>query len=312
MDKRRSKSKIVVILGPTATGKSALAVSLAQKFNGEVISADSRQVYRGLDIGTGKIKKKEMHGIPHHLLDVASPKKQYSAMDYKIAGKKVLDNIISREKIPIIGGGTGFYIDTLVRGSVFPDVGPNEKLRKELSEKSPNELFTMLEKLDPKRAKTVDRKNPRRLIRAIEVAKALGTVPTLERKSSRFNALLIGLTVPKEELREKINKRIRERFSQGMIAEAQKLNRKGLSWRRMEELGLEYRFLAQHLQGKISKDETIKHLETEIWHYAKRQITWFKRDKQIIWFHPSESKKILLTVKKFLIEKPASRKARRA
>src|SRR5579864_8715932 len=182
-------SKILVILGPTATGKSDLAVGLALKFNGEIISADSRQVYKGLDIGTGKITKKEMKGVSHYLLDVASPKKTFTVSKFKELADRKIEDILKRNKLPIICGGTGFYIQSIVDNIVLPDVDRDEKLRKRLVDKSKNELLLLLKKLDPERAKTVDYNNPPRLIRAIEIATALGKVPHLGTEFPKFEIL---------------------------------------------------------------------------------------------------------------------------
>ncbi|NQV88665.1 MAG: tRNA (adenosine(37)-N6)-dimethylallyltransferase MiaA [Parcubacteria group bacterium] len=276
------KPKILVILGPTASGKSDLAVKLAKKFNGEIISADSRQVYKGLDIGTGKITKKEMLGIPHHLLDVANPKKRFTVVEFKRLADKAITDILKRGKLPIICGGTGFYIQAVVDNVVLPDVPPNDKLRVKLEKKTTDELVNILKKLDKKRLSTIDENNRRRLIRAIEIASALGKVPPIK-KHSDFDALQIGTKIDDKELRERIHTRLIKRVKQGMITEAKNLHQNRLSWKRMEELGLEYRYLALYLQNKMSKDEMIQKLETEIWHYSRRQMTWFKKDKRIKW-----------------------------
>ena len=286
--------KLIVILGPTASGKSDIAVALAKKFSGEIISADSRQVYKGLNVGTGKITKKEMGGVKHHLLDVAFPKKRFSASDFKILSTEAIVKIVSKNKIPIICGGTGFYIDALLGDKQIPEVPPNEKLRKQLEKKSVGELLEILKKLDPERAENIDAKNPRRLIRAIEICKIIGKVPLFNPKKQNFSGqanlkyevLKIGIKMEEKELKSRINKRLEKRIEQGMIIEAKKLHNKGLSWKRMWELGLEYGALADFLEKKINKKEMIERLQKEIWHYAKRQITWFKRDKSIIWLPP--------------------------
>jgi tRNA dimethylallyltransferase len=274
---------LIIIVGPTASGKSDLAVKLAKKFDGEIISADSRQVYRGMDIGTGKITNDEMKGIPHYLLDVADPKNKYNVVDYVKDAKAALTEISARNKIPIIVGGTGFYIEALVDGVVLPEVPPNENLREDLSNKSAAELFSMIEKLDPARASTLDPHNSRRLIRAIEIVTTLGNVPAIKKDPLPYTPIFIGLNVSPEVLRKKIHVRLMKRLSNGMIDEVKRLHAEGLSWQRMEELGLEYRYLAYYLQNKISKVEMIEKLSTEIWRYAKRQLTWFKRDKRIHW-----------------------------
>lgn len=282
--KTEKRSKILVILGPTATGKSDFAVKMAEKLNGEIISADSRQVYKGLDIGTGKITKKEMRGIPHYLLDVANPKRKFSVSDYKKKAEKAIKEILKKNKLPIIVGGTGFYIQALVDNIVLPEVPPNPNLRKELSKKPAEELFKILKKLDPKRAGNIDPKNPHRLIRAIEISKKLGYVPiSYKLKAKSYNPTFIGLDLPDKKLKEKIKKRLEQRIKIGMIDESKKLHKNGLSYKRMRELGLEYRFLADFLERKISKDEMKRLLETAIWQYTKRQRTWFKRDKRIKW-----------------------------
>lgn len=297
---KNDKQKVIAVLGKTATGKSGLSIELAKKINGEVISADSRQVYKGLNLGTGKVTGKEMMGIKHHLLDVINPKNQFSVSQYKTITDKTIGEIISRGKVPILCGGTGLYLDAVINNVLLPEVPPNEILRKKLDNKSANELYSILKKLDPKRAETIDAKNPRRLIRAIEIATAFGKVPNLAVRPPSWNVLKIGINLSDNTLKEKIHIRLLERVKKGMITEAKRLHTKGLSWKRMEALGLEYKYLALYLQKKITKQEMLSKLETEIWRYSKRQGTWFKRDKNIKWFKPSEFKKIEKETEKFL------------
>lgn len=305
----KEKPKLIVILGQTATGKSDFAVEVAKKINAEVISADSRQVYKGMDLGTGKITKKEMKGVPHHLLDVVSPaKKIFSVNDFQKLTNKKIKEIIGKNKIPIICGGTGFYIDSVVNGNIFPEVPPNKKLREELSKKTAPQLFTMLEKLDTDRAKSIDANNKVRLIRAIEIAKALGKVPSLSTRSNlgenNFEVLKIGITFPPEIIKERIYRRLIARIKIGMIKEIKDLHEKEkVSWKKLESFGLEYRHVALYLQGKLTKEEMIEKLNSQIWHFAKRQKTWFKRDRDIIWINPSKKTNIasaLKAVDKFL------------
>ena len=300
MKKNLKKPKIIAVLGKTATGKSDLAVLLAQKWGGEVISADSRQIYRGLDLGSGKITKKEMRGIPHHLLDVTSPKKQFSVSEYKNLADKAIGEIISRGKLPIICGGTGLYIDAVLKNIVVPEVPPNKKLRKVLEKKTISQLFTILKKLDSRRAKEIDANNPRRLIRAIEIATALGKVPHLEAKPPSWDVLKIGLDLSDEILKKKVHIRLLSRIKKGMVAEVKNLHKNGVAWKRLESLGLEYKYLALYLQNKITKNEMLLCIEKDTWQYAKRQATWFKRDKEIKWFRPNEKVKISKEVGKFL------------
>lgn len=293
------KPKLIVILGPTATGKSALAVRLAKHIGGEVISADSRQVYRGMDIGTGKITKKEMRGVPHHLLDVASPKQQYSVARFVRDAKKAAVDIHKKKRIPIIVGGTGLYIDALSRGTSLPEVPPNLNLRAQLEKLTTEKLFALLKKKDSRRAHTIDRHNRRRLIRALEIVELLGKVPPAQTRSD-FETLFIGLTLPQEQLRKKIHRRLSARMSRGMVAEVRKLHKNGVSWKKLEEFGLEYRNIAQYLQKKIPKQEMLLRLTKDIKHYAKRQMTWFKRHPDIHWFSLSDFEKIKVLSKKFL------------
>lgn len=298
--KPADKQKLVVVLGPTATGKSDLGVFLAQEFNGEVISADSRQVYRGLDIGSGKITKREMKGVPHHMLDVVSPRTRYTAAQYGKEGLKNINDIIERGKLPIVVGGTGLYIDTLVCGTIFPAVPPNKELRTKLESKTTEELVSLLTKKDPRRAALIDTHNRPRLIRALEIVEALGSVPELPKQAPQFDVLFVGLNLPTNELRSKIHTRLLKRMKGGMVKEIEQLRAQGLSWKRLEELGLEYRYLARHLKGKLSEEEMLAQLEQEIVRYAKRQMTWFKRNQTIQWFEPGEDAKIEKVVRDFL------------
>ncbi len=276
--------KAFVIVGPTASGKSAFAIRLAKKVRGEVISADSRQVYRCMDIGTGKVTKKEMANIPHHIISVADPKRQYSVIQYQRDAREALFDILARGTTPIICGGTGYYIDILVDGTVLPPVPPNSALRKRLEVMSTDELFTLLKKRDPSRAQTIDAKNPRRLIRALEIVEALGKVPVQENTPlPTIHFKWIGIDLPDEKLKERIHQRLLSRMRGGMLAEVKRLHTHGLSWKRLENFGLEYRWLARYLQNKITREEMLTKLEMDIWHYAKRQRTWFKRNKKIKW-----------------------------
>jgi tRNA dimethylallyltransferase len=251
-----------------------------------------------MDLGTGKIKKYEMFGIPHHLLDVINPNARFSVQKYKQLAEKEIEKIIKKQKLPIICGGTGFYIDAVTKNISLPEVPPNYELRKKLEKKSTEALFKILKKLSPARAKNIDKHNKVRLIRAIEIAKALGKVPSIKERPSKYDFTYIGLDLPNEELKKNINIRLFARIKKGMINEVKKLHQNGVSWKRLESFGLEYRQIALYLQNKITRVQMLKTLENEIWHYAKRQRTWFKRNKDIKWFEPKDKNKILKEVKR--------------
>ena len=281
------KPKIIVILGQTATGKSDFAVEVAKKINGEIISADSRQV-----------TKKEMGGIPHFMLDVISPKnKTFSASQFQKMANKKIKEILDKKNIPIVCGGTGYYIDSLINSLPFPEVLPNKKLRRELETKDATELFGILKKIDKNRAKNIDAKNKIRLIRAIEIAQELGQVPKLKKTKKEFETIKIGLAFPDNELKRRIYERLIKRIKKGMIKEVEKLHESGVSWKKLESFGLEYRYVSFYLQKKMTKEEMIEKLFQAIWHFAKRQKTWWKKDKEIIWINPSKKKDITMTKK---------------
>ena len=282
---QKKEGRIIVILGPTASGKSDLSVKLAKRFGGEIISADSRQVYKGLNIGAGKITKKEMRGVPHHLLDVASPKRIFTAAEYQKLGRRALLGTWRRGKLPMLCGGTGFYIDSLLYGYQLPGVKPNAALRKKMEKLSAAALFKKLRMFDPIRAGAIDRHNKRRLVRALEIIAATGeTVPPLPPKISPYLYLKIGIKRSGPELAELIKKRLVGRLRTGLIGEVRGLLKHDISMRRLDELGLEYRFVARYLRKEIkTKDELVETLSAAIRRYAKRQLTWFKRDKEVHW-----------------------------
>lgn len=293
-------NKIIVITGPTATGKSALAVALAKAFDGEIISADSRQAYRGLDIGSAKITVDEMQGIPHHLIDIADPRETFTVSEFKKLADEKISEIISRGKLPIICGGTGMYISAVIDNQEFPEVPPNKSLRAELEQLSVEQLFEKLQQLDPSRAETIDKHNPVRLIRAIEIATALGSVPIFSQEDSPYNLLIIGLRLPKEELAQKIAQRIHDRIP-ALFDEIRNLHAQGVSSEQLRRFGLEYRYGDAYVTGKILLDDFIEILTTKTIQFAKRQITWWKRDERVHWMNPiMDKQKILKLVQDFL------------
>jgi len=307
LKQKSQKNKLIVIVGPTASGKTDLSIKLAKKFNGEVISADSRQVYKGMDIGTGKITKKEMQGIPHYLLDVASPRRKFTVVQYRNLALKAIKKIQKKNNLPILVGGTGFYIQTVIDGIIIPSIKPDWKLRKKLEKKTTQELFKMLKKLDKHRAKTIESKNKRRLIRALEIIiKTKKPVPLLKKNKLQFEVLMLGVKKDPEELKERIKKRLLKRLKIRMVAEVKKLRKSGVSWKRLEEFGLEYKYIALYLQNKIAKKEMIDKIQKESEHFAKRQMTWFRRDQRIKWTCPHTKKgfqEIIKLCKEFLNKK---------
>ncbi len=317
---KKLSDKTIVIVGPTASGKSDLAILLARTYGGEIISADSRQVYRGMDIGTGKVIRDEIknhpelvegfpkkrkqaffsEGIIHHLIDVASPKRTYNVTHFIRDAKKAVADIRKRGETPIICGGTGFWVQSFIDGNNFPLVKPDVKLRKKLEKLSAEKLFSMLEKKDPRRARVIDTKNKVRLIRALEICGALGSVPLSHQTSliDYQDFCIIALSPDKKTLHKNIDIRLEKRLKQGMIAEIEKLRKDGISWKRLESFGLEYKYIALLLQKKITEAEMKERLNFEIRHYAKRQITWLKRwEKMGVTIHwitkPAEAMRII-------------------
>jgi len=277
-------SKLAVVLGTNASGKSELGLRLANGFGGEIVSADSRQVYRGLDLGSGKITPQQAGTVPHHLIDVAEVTDYYSLAQYQQAAYHAIDAITAAGKLPLLVGGTGLYVSAIVEGYELVDVPPNEALRAELENLPLAELVKRLEKADPEAARSIDKNNSRRIIRAIEIA-AAGFAHSAGRKSSpRYDCLQLGLSWPKEILERRIEKRLQDRLTGGMIEEVAGLRRQGVSDTRLEKLGLEYRYITRYLRGELgSLDELRLQLGIAIRQFAKEQITWFKRDRRIIW-----------------------------
>lgn len=297
--------KLLVILGPTATGKTDLGISLAKKFKGELVACDSRQVYRGLDIGTGKLpgeaKSVEkgdgywaVDGVIIWLYDVVNPKNQYSLFNYVDDATRVIDDITENHKLPIIVGGTGLYLRGVVDGLTDIGIPIDYGLREELGELSIKELQEKLNTLSPTTFKTLnnsEKNNKRRLIRKIEQVSMYGYTNKSQKskvKSQNYDVLKIGLTAPRSYLNQLIDQRVISRIKLGMIDEAINLESGGVSTERMKQLGLEYGVLANYMENKITRDQLVKLLQIKIHQYAKRQITWFKKEKDVEWFDITE------------------------
>ncbi len=294
------KPKIVVIVGPTASGKTALSIELAKEFAGEVISADSRQVYKGLDIGTEKVTETEMEGVVHHLIDVTKPTTVYTAVDFARDTAAAITEITGREKLPIIAGGTFFYIDTLLGRVVAPKVKPQPKLRTELETKSTEVLYLKLQELDPVRAITIDPHNQRRLVRAIEVATVLGKVPAPATTPCPYDVLMLGIVTNRDALRTRIRTRAQEALTKGLVEETQSLLKSGITRARLSEIGLEYRIIMEYINGDLDEAALIQKLEEKNWQYAKRQLLWLKRDESIVWVDRTDVPSVKDLVSDFL------------
>lgn len=284
------KSKIIVVYGPTSSGKSDHAVKLAlglksdQDIDCEIVSADSRQVYTELNLLSGKITQTEMQGMPHHMLSVTSVANTYSASDYANDASKIVLEVLAKNKTPIICGGTGFYIQALINklnNKILPKVSPNKELREKLNKLSTTELFELLKNKDADRANNIDSKNKVRLIRALEIIEVLGNVPQIHKqgpsllKKSAYEFEYIGLDLENEKLKDRIKKRLDQRIDEGMVDEAKKVYEL-IGSDKMKDLGLECKYTALFIEKEISLDELKHILATKIWQYAKRQRTWFK------------------------------------
>ncbi len=268
---------VYVVIGPTASGKTDFAVELAHTLDGEIISADSRQVYKKLDIGTGKVTKEEMKGVPHYMLDVYELGEDVSVARYRDDALPILLDIIARGKTPIICGGTGQYVDALIDATSLPEVGPNHALRAELEQKSTEELFEELLSKDSKRANAIDKHNRVRLIRALEIVATLGEVPVPSASVRRYPTTIYIMQPNRELLRERIVRRLLKRLDNGMIEEVEQLLKEGANHRELFRLGLEYRYISLYLQKKMTYEEMVEQLGTKIKQYAKRQETWNKK-----------------------------------
>ncbi len=295
------KPVVITVVGPTAAGKTGLAIDLAKQFGGEVISADSRQVYRGLDIGTAKVTLEEAQGIPHHLIDMVDVDTVYTAKDFLRDADAAVADITERGKLPIVAGGTFFYVELLRRRMQPAPVPPDYTLRQELEKKTTNELFTTLQTKDPERAATIDPYNRRRLVRALEIVESLGAVPPISTNPPcPYDILTLGITRPKEELRGRFAVRATTWLAQGLLDEVRGLLNQGISTARLQEFGFEYTLANELLEKSIDEGTFIEKFVQKNWQYAKRQLTWLKRDPSIIWIEPNHGEEAIQHVTLFL------------
>jgi len=303
------KPKVVCLLGPTACGKTKLGVFLAKKFNGEIVSADSRQVYKYLDICTGKDKKDyTINGtkIPCHLIDFLEPYEEFSAPQFQKKAYRQIKDILKRKKLPLLVGGSPFYLYSVIDGWVFPKIKSDKLLRQKLRQMSLPELNKILKEIDPIAHSKIDQKNPRRLERAIEVCVLSGKkFEEVKPKSKpQFDFLVLGVSFSLPEIKRRIKKRLKERIKEGMIEEVEKiLKEKKAKEGDLERLGLEPRFVTYYLQGKIKKKQLEELLLKNIYSFARRQMNWFKKDERIVWV--KDNKNAERKIKEFLLEKTA-------
>ncbi len=285
------KNKVIVIVGPTASGKSGAAVEVAKKINGEIVSADSMQIYREMNIGTAKVTEEEMQGVKHYLIDVVEPNEEFSVAKYKVLAEEAIDEIIEKNKTPIVVGGTGLYVNTLVNGVELTEEKDNDAIRRQLEKRYEIEgiekLYHELESIDPESAMKIDKNNTRRVIRALEIYHNTGkTKSQLDKESLKevkYDYKMFGILTDKEELHKRINYRVDKMIDDGLINEVESLrNRYKFSKTALQGIG--YKEVIKFLDNKISKEEMIELIKQETRKYAKRQMTWFKRDIRIQWY----------------------------
>ena len=281
------QSPLVAIVGPTAIGKTSLSLHLAAQFQGEIISGDSRQVYRKMDIGTAKPTKSELSQIPHHLIDIIDPDDEYNLAIFLRNARVAIDDVMSRHKLPVVVGGTGQYVEGLVQGWQVPPIPPHPELRDELESQAKEGGLTLLVKelfsLDPDTANRIDLKNPRRVIRAIEVARSSGTLPAPIPPA--FNPIIVGLTMDRDELDHRINCRTDAMITQGWVGEVKELLNQGYSLDLSSMSSLGYRELARHLNDGMVLEEAVTEIKRQTRRFARKQYTWFKpTDPRIHWF----------------------------
>lgn len=290
------KQKVIVICGPTASGKTALSIELAKQINGEIVSADSMQIYKDMNIGTAKPTKEEMQGVKHYLIDFVSPDERYSVADYKQEAKKAIRKILKKGKVPIVVGGTGLYVDSLIYEIEYPnmefDEEYREKLEKEVEENGLEGLYEKAKEIDNEAIKKISKNDKKRILRILEIYHATGKNKTDQEKESRkkeieFDYKVYALKWDREKLYERINKRVDIMLEQGLIEEVKKVYEKYNEFPTAMQ-GLGYKEVVEYLENNITKEEMIEKIKQETRRYAKRQITWFRKNKQTIWLNAED------------------------
>ena len=285
------KPTVIVICGPTASGKTALSIELAKRINGEIVSADSMQIYKDMDIGSAKVTVEEMQGIKHYLIDQVYPNERYSVANYKLDAKAAIEEIIGKEKTPIVVGGTGLYIDSLIYEIEYKDIKINEEYRKQLEQIRDEEGLEVLYKkaleIDPKAMEKISSNDFKRITRILEIYEATGKTKTEQEEQSRLNEIpydykVFAINYDREKLYERINKRVDIMMEKGLIEEVKSLLEKYSEFPTAMQ-GLGYKEVKQYFDGELSKEEMIEKIKQESRRYAKRQFTWFRKNKQTIW-----------------------------
>ncbi len=292
------KPKVIVICGPTASGKTALSIELAKKINGEIISSDSMQIYKDMNIGTAKPTVEEMDGIPHYLLDFVSPDTRYSVAEFQKDATEKIEEILKKGKTPIIVGGTGLYVDSLIYGIEYQDIKLDEQYRNQLENIAEQEgldkLYEEAKKIDLEAMQKISRNDKKRIIRVLEIYKATGKTKTQQELESRqevkYDYKVFAINMEREKLYDRINRRVDIMIDQGLIEEVENLVKKYKEFPTAMQ-GLGYKEVVEYIENKVTKEEMIEKIKMETRRYAKRQITWFKKNKQTIWLDGEKDKK---------------------
>ncbi len=290
-------------LARTASGKSGLGIALALRFHGEIVSADSRQVYRGLDIGTAKVTPQEQALVPHHLLDVVDLQDTFTVSQFQQQAFVAINDIVARDRQPLLVGGSPHYIQAVVDNLAIPAIPPQPSLRAELEARPLSELLAQLEQIDPESYATIDHRNPRRVIRALEVTLTSGRPFSAQRKTGEplYQSLMLGTSWPRDILYRRIDSRVDERMRQGMVEEVRQMLAQGISPERLDALGLEYRYITRLLRGEFPSEQAmVERLKFAIHDFTRRQLTWFRKDPRIVWLEGADVETAVRIVEQFL------------
>ena len=291
------KEKVIVICGPTASGKTALSIELAKKINGEIVSCDSMQIYKEMNIGTAKPTKEEMQGIKHYMIDIISPDERYSVADYKKQAKEAIKEILSKGKVPIVVGGTGLYVDSLIYEIDYPEIEFDEKYREELDqevkERGLEALYEKAKEIDEEAIKKISSNDKKRILRILEIYHATGKNKTEQEKESRktpveFDYKVFALNMDREKLYDRINKRVDIMIENGLIEEVENIYKKYNKFPTAMQ-GLGYKEVVQYLEKRLTKEEMIEKIKQETRKFAKRQLTWFRKNKETIWLNADDT-----------------------